>query len=63
MLFHADVLMSERARAKFRAPRASIAVVDREYVLTFNSDTPPETVTEVARYVAAAAGLHFMFDT
>lgn len=54
LLLPADVLMSERARAKFRAPRASIAIVDREYVLTFNSDTSAETVTEVARYAPAA---------
>lgn len=42
-------MLSERARAKFREPRASIAVVDREYVITFHADTPTETVTEVAR--------------
>jgi hypothetical protein len=45
----AGVMLSEPARAKFREPRASIAVVDREYVITFHADTPTETVTEVAR--------------
>lgn len=47
------VMLSEPARAKFREPRASIAVVDREYVITFHADTPAETVTEVARQLHA----------
>lgn len=42
-------MMDDRARAKFIEPAASIAVVDREYVLTFHSDASPEAVTEVAR--------------
>jgi hypothetical protein len=42
-------MLSPVARAKFREPRASIAVVDREYVITFHQNTPPETVTEMAR--------------
>jgi hypothetical protein len=42
-------MMNERARSKFREPGASIAVVDREYVITFHNEVPAETVTEVAR--------------
>lgn len=41
--------MNEGARAKFRQPAASSAVVDKEYVITFHSDVPPEVVTEAAR--------------
>lgn len=47
------VMLSPVARAKFREPRASIAVVDREYVITFHQNTPPETVTEMARQLHA----------
>ena len=45
----AGALINDRAKAKFKQPRASDAVVDREYLLTFRHDTSPETVSELAR--------------
>jgi len=44
-----SALISEPAKAKFVQPRANAAIVDREYVITFDQGSSPETVTEVAR--------------
>lgn len=46
--------MNERARAKFREPAVGVAVVDREYVVTFRRGSPASAVTRIARYNGVA---------